>query len=162
MTFFHYKKDAWRGGDHTVLLDGTDSYLVGDLELDTYETSDSYGMGSLGYHIRANGVSVFYSNFIPEDKGAFAESLDKLDVPEEGTTIAFIDIPPTNDIFFSRYIIERFKPRSVILYSRQNNQKAVDEHQHTLLQEMPGLHVVRFRDPGDRMHFSGENSTKNQ
>mgnify|MGYP001109619664 CR=1 FL=1 len=76
--YVNYKDDAWRGGSKTVYVKGRDIQRFGDVEVIPYETRDSGNMGSLGYLIKTDGLSIFYPNFFPEDIDAFKKEIDFL------------------------------------------------------------------------------------
>jgi len=151
--YLNYKDDAWRGGNKTVYIKGREVQKYGAAEIIPYETTDQGGMGSLGYLIKADGLTIFYPNFFPEDVEVFKKEIDFLAGQTKSCDLAIIETTPGQDNVWADYIVEKLKPRVVIPYDRSRdigNQRALAEE---LGRKHPGLFFGLVQDAGDRLHY---------
>lgn len=151
--YVNYKDDAWRGGNKTVYIKGREIQHFGDAEVIPYETRDSGNMGSLGYLLKVDGLTIFYPNFFPEDAEAFKKEIDFLAEKSKTCDLAFIETIPGQDNVWAAYIVEKLKPRAVIPYDRgrdAGNSCALAEE---LARKFPRLSFGLVADAGDRLHY---------
>jgi ankyrin repeat protein len=153
VTYINYKEDAWRGGTKTRYVKGRETQKVGDVEIIPYETRDSGNMGSLGYLIKVDGLTLFYPNFFPEDIDVLKKEIDFLAGLTESCDLAFIEVTPGQENAQAAYIVEKLKPRVVIPYDRSGDaaqQKGLAEE---LGKKYPALGFGLVQDAGDRLHY---------
>jgi len=151
--YVNYKDDSWRGGNKTVYIKGREVQKFGDVEIIPYETLDSGNMGSLGYLIKVDGLTIFYPNFFPEDLDSFKKEIDFLAERTKACDLAFIEVTPGPDNAYAAYIVEKLKPRAVIPYDRSGNAANQRELAEELGRKYPGLEFGLVRDAGDRLHY---------
>jgi len=151
--YVNYKDDAWRGGNKTVYVKGREVQRFGNAEVVPYETRDSGNMGSLGYLIKVDGLTVFYPNFFTEDIDAFKKEIDFLAGRSEACDLAFIEVTPGQENAYAAYIVEKLKPKVVIPYDRSGNAVSQQELATELGRKYPGLQFGLVRDAGDRLHY---------
>ena len=151
--YINYEDDAWRGGSKTVYVKGRDVQKFGDVEVIPYETRDSGNMGSLGYLIKVDGLTIFYPNFFPEDVEAFKKEIDFLAGHASACDLAVIETTPGQENVWAAAVIEKLKPKVVIPYDRSgvaDNQRALADE---LARKYPGFSFGLAPDPGDRLHY---------
>lgn len=153
VTYINYKDDAWRGGTKTRYIKGREVQKIGDAEVIPYETVDAGGMGSLGYLIKADGLTLFYSNFFPEDIDAFKKEIDFLAAQTKTCDLAFIEVTPGQENAYAAYIVDKLKPKAVIPYDRAGSAANLKELADELMRKHPALEIGLFRDAGDRLHY---------
>jgi len=151
--YVNYKDDRWRGGEKTRYVKGREVQRFGDAEVVPYETVDSGGMGSLGYLIQADGLTIFYPNFFPEDIDAFKKEVDFLAGREGSCDLAFIEVTPGQENAYAAYIVDRLKPKVVIPLDRSGNAAPLGELAGEFKRKFPALEIGLFRDAGDRLHY---------
>jgi len=156
IVYVNYKDEDWRGGNKTVYVKGREVQRFGDVEVIPYETVDEGGMGSLGYLVKVDGMTIFYPNFYPEDLDAFKKEIDFLAGRTSVCDIAFIDVTPGQENAYAAYVVEKLKPRVVIPYDRSGKESARRELADELGRKHPGLQFGLVRDPGDRLHYRSE------
>jgi len=110
-------------------------------------------MGSLGYLIKTDGLTLFYSNFFPEDIDAFKKEIDFLAAQTKTCDLAFVEVTPGQENAYAAYIVDRLKPKVVIPYDRSGNTSTQRELADELKRKYPGLEFGLFRDAGDRIHY---------
>jgi ankyrin repeat protein len=148
-----YKDDAWRGGTKTVYIKGREIQNIGGAEITPYETHDEGNMGSLGYLIKADGLTVFYPNFFPEDLEAFKKEIDFLAGRTNGCDVALVEVTPGQENAYAAYIVEKLGPKVVIPYDRSRNTESLKALADELGRKYPGLVFGLVRDAGDRLHY---------
>jgi ankyrin repeat protein len=154
ITYVNYKEDRWRGGKKTLYVKGREVQRIGQAEVIPYETVDEGGMGSLGYLIRVDGLTIFYPNFFPEDIEAFKKEVDFLAERTKSCDLAFVDVTPGRENAHAAYLVEKLKPKAVIPYDRSGSAESGRALAEELGRRYPGLRFGFFRDPGDRLHYT--------
>ena len=152
--YVNYKDDDWRGGNKTVYLKGREIQKFGNAEIIPYETRDSGNMGSLGYLIKLDGLTIFYPNFFPEDIDVFKKEIDFLAEQTKACDLAIIEVTPGQENAHAAYIVEKLKPRVVVPYDRSGNATSQKELAQELGRKYPGLGFGLVQDAGDRLHYS--------
>lgn len=151
--YVQYKDDPWRGGNRSVYVKGREIQDFGGVGIIPYETVDEGGMGSLGYLLKLDGLTIFYPNFFPEDVEAFKKEIDVLAGQTGSCDLAVIETTPGRDNVWAASIVEKLKPRVVIPYDRSgdgaNERKMAEELGRT----HPRLVFGLVRDAGDRLHY---------
>jgi ankyrin repeat protein len=153
VVYVNYKEDRWRGGQKTLYVRGRETQMIGRAEVIPYETVDEGGMGSLGYLIRVDGLTIFYPNFFPEDIDAFRKEVDVLAEKTGSCDLAIVEVTPGRENDCAAYLVEKLKPKVVIPYDRSGDAASGDELAKELARKHPGLQFGYFRDPGDRLHY---------
>ncbi len=151
--YVNYKDDAWRGGNKTVYVKGREVQNIGGAEIIPYETHDSGNMGSLGYLIKADGLTIFYPNFFPEDIEVFKKEIDFLATKTKSCDLAFIEVIPGQENVCAAYIVEKLGPKAVIPYDRSGSAASAKELADELGRKYPSLEFGLVRDAGDRLHY---------
>jgi ankyrin repeat protein len=151
--YINYKDDAWRGGDKTAYVKGREVQKLGDVEIIPYETRDEGNMGSLGYLLKVDGLTIFYPNFFPEDIDAFKKEIDVLAEQAKTCDLAIVETVPGQENAWAAYVVEKLKPRVVIPYDRSGNAAALRELAEELGRKYPSLEFGLVQDPGDRLHY---------
>lgn len=151
--YFNYRDDAWRGGNRTVYLKGREIRQAGQARIIPYETHDEGGMGSLGYLVKDGGLTIFYSNFFPEDPETFKNEIDYLAGQADGCDIAFIDTTPGRENVCANYLIEKLHPRLIIPYSRSGEAGEQEELATAAGRKYPGLQSGLLQDAGARLYY---------
>jgi ankyrin repeat protein len=155
VAYVHYKDDAWRGGTKSVYVKGRDVQKIGGAEIIPYETRDSGNMGSLGYLIKDAGLTVFYTNFLPDDLETFKREIDYLAGRTEACDVAIVETTPGQENAYAATIVEKLRPRVVIPYDRSGDAAAQQDLADELGRKYPGLVFGLVRDAGDRLHYEG-------
>ena len=153
VAYVNYKDDAWRGGERTVYVKGREVQRIGRAEIVPYETVDGGGMGSLGYLIKVDGLTIFYPNFFPEDVAAFKKEIDFLAERTSSCDLAFIEVTPGQENAYAAYLVDKLKPKAVIPYDRSGAAASGRELAEELGRKYPGLSFGHLRDAGDRLHY---------
>jgi len=76
ITYLHYKDDRWRGGNKSLYLKGHETHNIYGAEIITMEAHEIYGMGSLGYLVKVDGLTFFYSSFPTSKTEEFNKEVD--------------------------------------------------------------------------------------
>jgi len=63
ITYPHCKDDRWRGEHKSLYLKGRETDRIYGAKVTTMEAPEIYGMGSLGYLVKVDGLTFFYSSF---------------------------------------------------------------------------------------------------
>jgi len=153
ITYVNYKDDPWRGGKKTRYVKGREVQQIGGAEIVPYETTDEGGMGSVGYLIRVDGLTIFYPNFFPEDIDAFKKEIDFLAEKTKACDVAFVEVTPGQENAHAAYLVEKLRPKVVIPYDRSGNVASGRELADALGSKYPALRFGILRDPGDRLHY---------
>jgi ankyrin repeat protein len=153
IAYINYKDDAWRGGKKTVYVKGREVQRFWNTEIIPYETHDEGNMGSLGYLIKVDGLTIFYPNFFPEDIDAFKKEVDFLAGRTKTCDLAFIEVTPGQENAYAAYIVEKLKPKVVVPYDRSGNAASQGELANELGRKYAGLQFGLVRDAGDRLYY---------
>jgi len=153
IVYLHYKDDRWRGGKNSYYLKGREIQKFGTAEIISYETHDSYGMGSLGYLVKANDLTFFYPNFFPEDTIMFKKEIDFLSEQCNHCDFAIIDFTPGSDYIYTSYIIQKLKPKMIIPYNRSNDFKSYEEFKIEMAKKYPSIKIQYAELPGVRIFY---------
>ena len=110
ITYIHRKADKYRGGKNSVYMDGQETKPFGDVEISAAEVDDS--AFTLDYLIKADGLTIFYAGFYPEDIEAFKKEIDFLAGRGEGCDIAFVNTTDGDDHAYAAYVMEKLRPKA--------------------------------------------------
>ena len=157
ITYLHYKDDRWRGGDKSIYLKGREAHRLKDAEIVTMETHATHGMGSLGYLVKVDGLTFFYSCFPVENLDEFKKEIDFIASHTARCDFAFVMAMPGDEgEACGDYILEKLKPIVMIpmgVSSYHSNFKAFTDR---AAERYSGLKVVCPRYSGDRLFMSSQ------
>jgi ankyrin repeat protein len=147
--YIHYAEDQWRGPEGTNLLKSRDRLTRDGLDIIPIQMNIS-----LGYLVKVDGVSMFYSGFQPEpDK--LAGELAWLRPLRSAVDILFLSTnnysdDPEGSLAFAGQLIDELQPRAIVL-TNQNGYEYRYRQIAAALEERLGEKVVVVAErPGDR------------
>ena len=112
ITYIHRKADQYRGGKNSVYMAGQETMTFGDVEISAAEVDDS--AFTLDYLLKADGLTIFYAGFYPQDIEAFKKEVDFLAGRGEECDIAFLHTTDGDDHPYAAYVLEKLRPKAVL------------------------------------------------
>ncbi|MFH1196475.1 MAG: ankyrin repeat domain-containing protein [bacterium] len=153
VVYIHYKEDEWRGGKNSKYISGREIQQYKNVQIIPYETHDDYGMGSLGYLIKADALTIFYPNFFPEDIEQFKTEIDFLASQTDKCDIAIIEVAQDRENVYAEYIIEKLNPALIIPYDRSGDSAQYPLFKAEMLNKHPQVKIDCAKLPGDRIEY---------
>ena len=157
ITYLHYKDDRWRGGNKSLYLKGHETHNIYGAEIITMEAHEIYGMGSLGYLVKVDGLTFFYSSFPTSKTEEFNKEVDFIAGHTDKCDIAFIMAMPDEGEACGDYILKRLKPRVMLPMGHKSTHKYFNKFTERTAQKFPGIQTGCPKNPGDRFHYKKEN-----
>jgi ankyrin repeat protein len=154
IAYIHYKDDRWRGGHKSVYLKGRETHEINDAEIVTMETHGQHGMGSLGYLVKCDGLTFFYSCFPVEDLEVFKKEVDFIASKIDHCDFVFIMAMSGDEgEACGDYILEKLKPKAMFPMGVSSLHMNFKEFTDRAAEKHPGLRVFRPRYSGDRFLY---------
>ena len=154
VTYLHYKDDRWRGGNKSLYLKGRESHNMDGVEIITMETHAQHGMGSLGYLVKVDGLTFFYSCFPVENLEEFKKEVDFIASKTDRCDAAFVmAMPGAEGEACGDYILEKLKPTAMIPMGVSSYHSNFEAFTDRAAAKFPGLKVYCPRYSGDRIFF---------
>jgi len=147
ITYIHRKADVYRGGKNSVYMEGQQWKAFGDVEISAAEVDDS-GF-SLDYLIKADGLTIFYAGFYPEDIEGFKKEIDFLAGHAEACDIAFLHTTDGNGHPYAAYVMEKLRPKAVLPMDPDHRIMDYREMAEWLKGKYPGVQTGCVENPGD-------------
>ena len=147
ITYIHRKADPYRGGKNSVYMDSQEKRIFGNVEISAAEVDDS--AFTLDYLIKADGLTIFYSGFYPEDIEAFKKEIDFLAASGEPCDIAFVHTTDGDDHPYAAYIMERLRPKAVLPMNPNQTVMDYKKMAEWLKARNPGVLTGCVENPGD-------------
>jgi ankyrin repeat protein len=147
ITYIHRKADQYRGGKNSIYMDGQEKKTFGDVEISAAEVDDS--AFTLDYLIKADGLTVLYAGFYPEDIEAFKKEIDFLAGRGEKCDIAFVHTTDGDDHPFAAYVMEKLHPQAVLPMNPDQTVMDYKKMAEWLKKKYPGVQTGCVENPGD-------------
>jgi hypothetical protein len=157
ITYIHRKADKYRGGKNSVYMDGQEKKTFGDVEISAAEVDDS--AFTLDYLIKADGLTIFYAGFYPEDIEAFKKEIDFLAGSGEKCDIAFLQTTDGDDHPYAAYVMEKLHPKAVLPMNPDQTVMDYKKMAEWLKEKYPGTQTGCIENPGDAHFFDGGKSS---
>jgi len=157
ITYIHRKADKYRGGKNSVYMDGQETKTFGDVEISAAEVDDS--AFTLDYLIKADGLTIFYAGFYPEDIEAFKKEIDFLAGSGEGCDIAFVNTTDGDDHSYAAYVMEKLRPKAVFPMDTDHRIMDYKKMAEWLKEKYPGVQTGCVENPGDAHIYDQEKSS---
>jgi ankyrin repeat protein len=151
ITYIHRKADQYRGGKNSVYMDGQEKKTFGGVEISAAEMDDS--AFTLDYLIKADGLTIFYAGFYPEDIEAFKKEIDFLAGSGEGCDIAFLQTTDGDDHPYAAYVMEKLHPKAVLPMNPDQTVMDYKKLAEWLKEKYPGVQAGCVENPGDAHLF---------
>ena len=153
ITYLHYKDDFWRGGNKSLYLKGQETQNIYGAEVLTMEAHEAYGMGSLGYLVKVDGLTFFYSPFPTSKMEEFQKEVDFIGEHIETCDFAFIMAMPDEGEACGNYILEKLKPKVMLPMGHKSLHKHFESFTRQIADKYPGIQTGCPQNGGDRMHY---------
>lgn len=121
INYLNYKDDRWRGGKNTFYLKGRELQKIDNIEIRTIETHETHGMGSLGYLIKTDGLTIYYGCFPTELLEEYKKEIDYISAYVDKCDLAFIQFATGKEEECINYVIEKLKPSVVLPITMSSN-----------------------------------------
>lgn len=157
ITYVHRKADKYRGGKNSVYMAGQETQTFGDVEISAAEVDDS--AFTLDYLIKADGLTIFYAGFYPEDIEAFKKEIDFLAGSGEKCDIAFLQTTDGDDHAYAAYVMEKLRPKAVIPMDADQRIMDYKKMAEWLKAKFPGIQAGCVENPGDAYAYDQETSS---
>jgi len=157
ITYLHYKDDRWRHGNKSLYLKGREIHNIHGAEIITMEAHEIYGMGSLGYMVRVDGLTFFYSPFPTSKTEEFNKEVDFIAEHIDKCDIAFIMAMPEEGEACRDYILEKLKPKVMLPMGHKSTHNYFRTFTENVTQKFPEIKTVCPLNPGDRVHYKKGN-----
>ncbi len=159
VTYVHRKADEYRGGKNSVYMDGQETKTFGDVEISAAEVDDS--AFSLDYLITADGLTIFYAGYYPEDIEAFKKEIDFLAARGKGCDIAFLHTTDGDDHACAAYVMEKLHPKAVLPMDPDQRIMDYKKMAEWLSKNFPGVRTGCVENPGDaHLYDQGKSSLR--
>ncbi len=157
ITYIHRKADRYRGGKNSVYMDGQETRTFGDVEISAAEVDDS--AFTLDYLIKADGLTIFYAGFYPENIEAFKKEIDFLAGRGGGCDLAFVQTTDGDDHPYAAYIMAKLRPKAVLAMDPDNQIMDHKKMAEWLKAKYPGAKTGCAENPGDaHLYDKGKSS----
>ena len=153
INYFHYKDDSWRHGKKSLYLKGREIHDIHGAEIITMEAHEIYGMGSLGYLVRVDGLTFFYSPFPTSKTEEYNKEVDFIAEHAEKCDIAFIMAMPEEGETCRDYILEKLKPKVMLPMGHKSTHKYFPKFVEGAAMKFPVIQTGIPVNPGDRFFF---------
>jgi len=157
ITYIHRKADQYRGGKNSVYMDGQEKKTFREVEISAAEVDDS--AFTLDYLIKADGLTIFYAGFYPEDIEAFKKEIDFLAVSGEKCDIAFLQTTDGDDHPYAAYVMEKLHPKAVLPMNPDQTVMDYKKLGEWLKVKYPGVKAGCVENPGDAHVYDQREST---
>jgi ankyrin repeat protein len=157
ITYIHRKADAYRGGKNSVYMDGQQTKSFGDVEVSTVEMDDS--AFSLDYLIKADGLTVFYAGFYPENIESFKKEIDFLAGSGERCDIAFLQTTDGDSHPYAAYVMDKLHPKAVFPMNPDHLVMDYKKMAGWLKEKYPEVRSGCVENPGDAHIYERESSS---
>ena len=151
ITYIHRKADQYRGGRNSVYMEGQEIKTFGDVEISAAEMDDS--AFTLDYLIKADGLTIFYGGFYPEDIEAFKKEIDFLAGRGERCDLAFLHTTDGDDHPYVAYVMEKLRPKAVLPMDPEHRVMDYKKMAGWLKAKFPGIQAGCVENPGDAHHY---------
>lgn len=153
ITYLHYKDDRWRGGHKSLYLKGRETHSIYGAKITTMEAHEAYGMGSLGYLVKVDGLTFFYSSFPTSKLEEFQKEVDFIADQADKCDIAFIMAMPEEGETCRDYILEKLKPKVMLPMGHKSTHKYFQKFTESAAQKFPEIKTGCPQNPGDRLLY---------
>jgi ankyrin repeat protein len=153
ITYLHYKDDRWRSGEKTLYLKGRETHNIYGAEIVTMEAHEIYGMGSLGYLVKVDGLTFFYSPFPTSKSEEFQKEVDFIADQTDVCDFAFIMAMPDEGEACRDFILEKLKPKVMLPMGHKSTHKYFRKFAESVAKKFPGMQTSCPVNPGDRFHY---------
>jgi len=157
VTYIHRKADKYRGGKNSVYMEGQETKAFGDVEISAAEVDDS--AFTLDYLIKADGLTIFYAGFYPEDIEAFKKEIDFLAGRGEKCDLAFVQTTDGDDHPYAAYIMEKLRPKAVLPMDPEHRVMDYRKMAEWLKAKYPGVQSGCVENPGDAHRYDQAESS---
>ena len=159
ITYIHRKADQYRGGKNSIYMDGQEKKTFGEVEISAAEVDDS--AFSLDYLLKADGLTIFYAGFYPEDIEAFKKEIDFLAGSGEECDIAFLQTTDGDDHPYAAYVMEKLRPKAVLPMDPDQRVMDYKKMAEWLKAKYPGVQTGCVENPGDaHIYDQGKSSLR--
>jgi len=156
ISYLHYKDDRWRHGNKSLYLKGRETHHIYGAEIITMEAHEIYGMGSLGYLVRVDGLTFFYSPFPTSKTEEFNKEVDFIAEHTDKCDIAFIMAMPEEGEACRDYILEKLKPKVMLPMGHKSTHKYFRKFTEGAARIFPQIQTGIPGNPGDRFYYRKE------
>ncbi len=150
VTYVHREADQWRGGRNTIYLSGQQTVSVGEVAIHAAEVDDS--AFTLDYLVEADGLTVFYAGFYPDDLQAFRKEIDYLAGDGRRADIAFVHAVEDEQLPYLDHLMARLRPKAVFVMSPDRRPEELEAAARLVAERYPDVAISYPRDPGDRFY----------
>jgi ankyrin repeat protein len=157
ITYIHRKADAYRGGKNSVYMEGQQTKSFADVEISAAEVDDS--AFTLDYLIKADGLTIFYAGFYPEDIEGFKKEIDFLATRGERCDIAFLQTTDGDSHPFAAYVMDKLHPKAVFPMNANHLVMDFKKMAEWLKEKYPEVRSGCVENPGDAHIYNQENSS---
>jgi hypothetical protein len=157
ITYIHRKADQYRGGKNSVYMAGQETMTFGDVEISAAEVDDS--AFTLDYLLKADGLTIFYAGFYPEDIEAFKKEVDFLAGRGERCDLAFIQTTDGDDHPYAAYIMDKLRPKAVLPMNPDQHIMDYKKMAEWLKAKYPTVQVGCVENPGDAHGYDQRKSS---
>ena len=112
--------------------------------------------------IKADGLTIFYAGFFPEDIEAFKKEIDFLAGSGERCDLAFINTTDGDDHFYAAYVMEKLRPKAVLPMDPDHRIMDYKKMAEWLKATYPGVLTGCVENPGDAHVYDQRNASLNQ
>ncbi len=162
ITYLHYKDDPWKGNKNVVYLKGYKTSRFGDVEITSYEKHEHYGMGYLGYYIKADGLKIYCSGYYPKEIDDYKEVIDKLAAQYGKCDIAFINTAsnPARQKEYINYALKKLSPEIVFPSHVGRHNSIPEDVLSELFKDFNSIKIQFAENPGERFHYKDKKLIK--
>jgi ankyrin repeat protein len=153
ITYLHYKDDRWRGGNKSLYLKGREKPELEGMDILTMEAHLVHGMGSLGYLVKVDGLTFFYSPFPTTKLDEFKSEVDYIAASAGECDLAFVMAMPEEGEHCADYVIEKLKPQAVLPMGHRSLHKNFAKFIEGIAHRFTGIRTGCPLNGGDRWHY---------
>ncbi|MFC2119274.1 ankyrin repeat domain-containing protein, partial [Bacteroidota bacterium] len=153
ITYLNYKDDRWRGGNKTFYLKGREKKQIGNVEIRTLETHQSYGMGSIGYLIKTEGLTIYYGCFPTELIDEYKKEIDYIAEFVKKCDMAFLQFATGKEEECINYVIDKINPAVVFPITMGDNRFNHKEMAHRINMKFPDVQAIAPVIPGEMYEY---------
>ena len=117
------------------------------------EAREAYGMGSLGYLVKVDGLTFFYSSFPTSKSEEFQKEVDFIAGHTDKCDLAFIMAMPDEGESCGDYILKKLKPKVMLPMGHKSTHKNFQKFTERVTQMFPEIHTGYPKNPGDRLYY---------
>jgi ankyrin repeat protein len=150
ITYVHNKGDRWKWDYHTIYIGPGEMKKSGALEIFSIPMSHY----TLGYLLKIDGVTIFYSGYTGDKLEEFKKQIDLMVKDYKGAgdiDIAFLQVnEESSENPWADYAIEKLRPATVIPTGPNRRPELYKKMAEKLKSQKSRINVLCARDAGDR------------